>query len=133
MAGGSEETRSTPARQVKPVKKFLESMAGRSQYFCCEYDDDRATLYIADAEHKSGEIEIAGTLAALRGVASFKDEDGPGFIYVFPAISGGDPEALLKIGRGASDFLPVGDPSPDVLYFVNEAEEFIETMLEDDD
>jgi hypothetical protein len=129
MASGREETRPASA---KTVKKFLESMADSSQYFCCEYDDDRGALYIADAEHKSGAIEIAETLAALRGVSSFKDEDGPGFIYVFPAASGGDPEALIEIGRGTSDFLPVGDPSPEVLYFVNEAEEFIETMLEDD-
>ena len=49
---------------------------------------------------------------------------------MFPALSGGDPEALLRVDRGSSRFLRACDASPEVLYFVNDAEEFIEAMLE---
>jgi hypothetical protein len=114
------------------AREYLDAIADFSRYFCYEYDDEEGAFFIADAEHKASMAEIAATVAALRGAENFKDDDGPSFIYVFPAISGGDPEALLRIEQGSSRFLHSRDASPDVLYFVNEAEEFIETMMEDD-
>lgn len=115
------------------VLEFLESTADYSRYFCCEYDDDDEAYFIADARHARSAAETAACLAALRGAESFKDDDEPSFIYVFPALSGGDPDALLRVSRGSSEFLNPSDSSPDVLYFVNEAEEFIESLIEDDD
>lgn len=118
---------------VKNVADLMDAAAERSEFFCCEYDDEEKTAFVADVEQDANPSEIALALAALRSAEAFADGDAPGFIYVFPALSGGDPDALLKISQGASHFLPVGDSSPEVLYFTNEAEEFIETMLEDED
>jgi hypothetical protein len=115
------------------VGEFLDSLADYSRYFCCEYDDDERAFFIADVHNKASATEIAICLAALRGAESFKDDDEPSFIYIFPALSGGDPDAILRIRRGGSDFLPPNDASGDLLYFVNEAEEFIEALVEDDE
>lgn len=117
------------------VDEYLETLADSSGFFCCEYDDDEGAFFIADAQMDSAMSAIsrlAALLAALRGAEAFKDDDGPSFIYVFPATGAGDPDALLRIRKGASGFLPVSDPSPDVLYFINEAEEFIESLAEDE-
>jgi hypothetical protein len=113
------------------VYEFLDGIADYSRYFCREYDDDASAYFIADPLHRSKMLDIAVTVAALRGASDFVD--GPSFIYVFPAVSGGDPEALLEISPGKSEFRNPNDTSPEMLYFVNEAEEFIETLMEDDD
>lgn len=131
-SSGDEWHEAFPPADYMSVREFLDAAADTSRYFCCEYDDDREAFFIADARHRSSMPEIAAAVAALRNAAAYKDNDEPSFLYVFPAISGGDPEALLQILRGTSGFLPVNDASPDVLYFVNEAEEFIETLLEDE-
>lgn len=115
------------------VEEFLDAASHNSKYFCCDYDDDMNAFCIADACHAANMQEITIAIAALRGAETFKDNNNPSFIYVFPALSGGDPEALLQIQKGSSHFLMPNDSSPDVLYFVNEADEFIETLLEDDD
>jgi hypothetical protein len=115
------------------VREFLDDIADGSSGFCCEYDDGVGAFFIADARHESGAARIASTIAALRGAERFKDDDEPSFIYVFPALSGGDPDAILRVGRGSSRFLRPEDSSPDVLYFVNEAEEFIEELMSDED
>lgn len=117
----------------KTVSELIDTAGDRSEYFCCEYDDEAAAAVIADVSQDSGLPEIAVALAALRGAADFMDSDEPGFIYVYPALSGGDPEALMRIERGASKFLRFGDNSPEVLYFLSDAEEFIEALLETDD
>lgn len=117
----------------KRVSELIDAAAKRSEFFCCEYDDEEKAAFVADVEQDANPAEIAIALAALRGAEAFADGGTPGFIYVFPALSGGDPDALLEIRQGSSCFLPVGDSSPEVLYFTNEAEEFIETMLEDED
>jgi len=114
------------------VREFLDGIADYSRYFCCEYDDDVGAFFIADAKHKSRIGEIAVSVAALRGASEFVDEGKPSFVYVFPAFAGGDPEALLKVERGRSYFLFSGDSSPETLYFVNEADDFIDAMLDDD-
>ncbi|MDR1515796.1 MAG: hypothetical protein LBS45_08875 [Synergistaceae bacterium] len=118
------------------VGEYLETLADSSRFFCCEFDDDESAFFIADAQMDgglSGISRLAAFLAALRGAETFKDDDGPSFIYVFHALEGGDPDALLRIRRGESLFLRATDPSPDVLYFINEAEEFIETLAEDEE
>jgi hypothetical protein len=111
------------------VDEFLENIADSARYFHREYDEEEGAYYIADALHGPELMKIASTVAALRGAEKFIDRDGAGFIYVFPAVSGGDPDALTRVTRGRSEFLSPGDASPDTLYFVNEAEEYIEAML----
>jgi hypothetical protein len=115
------------------VGEFLDGLADCSRFFCCEYDAAASAFFIADVRNKVSAAEIAVCLAALRSAEAFKDDDSPSFIYVFPALSGGDPDALLRVRRGGSEFISADDDSPDVLYFVNEAEEFIETLVEDDE
>lgn len=120
-------------REFMSVREFLESLADRSRYFCCDYDDAEGAFFVADASCASSLADTVQILAVLRGAESFKDDDAPSFAYVFPALSGGDPEALLEIRRGSSSFRNPTDADPELLYFVNEAEEFIESLLEDDD
>jgi hypothetical protein len=119
-------------REFVSVREFFDTAANESRFFCCEYDDDLRAFFAADARHEASMAGIAASVAALRGVESFKDDDEPSFIYVFPAFSGGDPEALLRVKRGSSVFLPPNDDAPDVLCFTNEAEEFIEDLTDDD-
>ncbi len=117
----------------KTVGDLMDAAAERSEFFCCEYDDEEKAAFVADIAQDANPTEIAIALAALRSAEAFVDADAAGYIYVYPASSGGDPEALMQIGQGTSKFLPIGDTSPDVLYFVSEAEEFIEALLEDED
>jgi hypothetical protein len=117
------------------VGEYLETLADSSGFFCSEYDDDEGAFFIADAQMErgmSGISRLSALLAAFRGAEAFKDDDEPSFVYVFPALGAGDPDALLRIRRGGSGFLPASDSSPDVLYFINEAEEFIEALTEDE-
>ena len=115
------------------VGKLMDAAAERSEFFCSEYDDEEKAAFVADVAQDANPIEIALALAALRSAEIFADKDTAGFIYVYPALSGGDPEALMKFEGGGSKFLSLGDTSPDVLYFISEAEEFIEALLEDED
>lgn len=117
----------------KTVSELIDAAGDRSEYFCCEYDDEAASVVVADVSQDPGLPEIAVALAALRGVSDFADGNEPGFIYVYPVLSGGDPEALMRVERGSSKFLRFGDSSPEVLYFLSDAEEFIEALLEPDD
>ena len=134
MASNYDDWRETfPRPEYMSVREFLEAVADLSRYFTCEYDDDMRAFFIADAKHKSGMLEIATGIAALRNVENFKDDDSPSYVYIFPATSGGDPEALLKIEKGGSAFLHIGDDDPDLLYFLSEAEDFIETLLDEDE
>jgi hypothetical protein len=112
------------------VREFLDDIADFSRYFESRYDDEEGAFLLVDAQHKSAMRDIAASVAALRGACAFVDDPRPGFIYVFPAVSGGDPEALMKITRGESRFLPPNDASPETLYFLSEAEEYVEEMLE---
>lgn len=115
------------------VGELMDAAAERSGFFCCEYDDEEGAAFVADVAQDANPIELAIALAALRSAEDFADGEAPGFIYVYPASSGGDPEALLKFEGGRSKFLPAGNASPEALYFISEAEEFIEALLEDDD
>lgn len=115
------------------VGALMDAALERSEFFCCEYDAEEKAAFVADVAQDANPIEIAIALAALRSAEAFADDKGPGFIYVYPALSGGDPDALVKFEGGASKFLPIGDASPEVLYFISEAEEFIEALLEDED
>ena len=134
MASNYEYWRETfPQPEYMSIREFLEAIADLSRYFTCEYDDELNAFFIADAKHKSSMLEIAVCVAALRGVQDFKDDDSPSFIHVFPAASGGDPEALLKIEQGSSRFLHMGEDDPDLLYFLSEAEDFIEALLDEDE
>jgi|GEM_PF-4180857 len=119
--------------RIKTVANLMDAAAERSEYFCCEYDDEEKSAVVADVEQDANPMEIATAIAALRGAEAFADGSAPGFIYVFPAMSGGDPDALMKITQGSSNFLPTGDTSPEILYFTSEAEEFIEAMLDDEE
>jgi hypothetical protein len=118
------------AEDFMSVREFLDNIADFSRYFESGYDEEEGAFFVADAEHKSAMRDIAASVAALRGADAFVDDPRPGFIYVFPAVSGGDPEALMRVTRGESRFLPPNDASPETLYFVSEAEEHIEAMLE---
>ncbi|MDR2780582.1 MAG: hypothetical protein LBB28_05605 [Synergistaceae bacterium] len=114
------------------VAEFLSNIADYSRHFRSWYDDVEGAYFVVDAKHGSRMAEIAASVAALRGAENFSDVGRAGFVYVFPAIAGGDPEVLLRIERGKSRFLFPNDSSPETLYFANEAEEFIETMLEEE-
>ena len=118
------------AEDFMSVREFLDNIADFSRYFESRYDDEEGAFFIADAQHKSAMCDIAASVAALRGADAFVDDPRPGFIYVFPSVSGGDPEALMMITPGESRFLPANDASPETLYFVSEAEEYVEEMLE---
>jgi hypothetical protein len=118
------------AEEFMSVREFLENIADFSRYFESRYDGEEGAFFVADARHKSAMRDIAASVAALRGADAFVDDPRPGFIYVFPAVSGGDPEALMRITRGESRFLPPSDASPETLYFVSEAEDYVEDMLE---
>ena len=132
MASLYEGWRDEPRHdEFASVGEFLDGLADYSRHFRCEYDDAAGAFFIADAKHGSKMDEIAASVAALRGAEGYVDEGRPGFIYVFPAVTGGDPEVLMKVERGKSYFLFPDDSSPETLYFVNEAEEFIESLLED--
>ncbi|MDR1966726.1 MAG: hypothetical protein LBQ36_08450 [Synergistaceae bacterium] len=126
--GWRDETRPD---EYMSVMEFLDNIADYARHFCYGYDDAERAARIAYASHSPKVEDVAATVAALRGAADFIDGPSPGFIYVFPFASGGDPEALLRLERGRSEFLRPSDSSPDTLCFVNEAEEFIEAMLED--
>lgn len=112
------------------VREFLDNIADFSRYFESRYDEEEGAFFVVDVQHKSAMREIAESVAALRGADAFIDDPRPGFIYVFPAVSGGDPEALMRITRGESCFLPPNDASPETLYLVSEAEDRVEEMLE---
>jgi hypothetical protein len=114
------------------VAEFLSNIADYSRHFRSCYDDAEGAYFVADAKHSSKILEIAASVAALRGAANFSVPGRAGFVYVFPAIAGGDPEALLRVESGSSRFLSPNDSSPETLYFVNEAEEFIESMMEEE-
>jgi hypothetical protein len=132
MASSYEGWRDEPRQnEFASVGEFLDGIADYSRYFHSEYDEAEKAVLIADAKHRSKMREIAASVAALRGASDFVDDTRPGFVYVFPALAGGDPEALLRVEGGKSYFLFPDDSSPETLYFVNEAEEFIEAMLED--
>ena len=118
------------AEDFMSVREFLDNIADFSRYFESRYDDEEGAFFVADAQHKSAMRDIAASVAALRGASAFVDDPRPGFIYVFPAVSGGDPEALMRITRGESRFLPANDASPETLYFVSEADERVEEILE---
>ena len=118
------------AEDFMSVREFLDNIADFSRYFESRYDAEEGAFFVVDARHKSAMRDIAASVAALRGAYAFVDDPRPGFIYVFPAISGGDPEALMKATRTESRFLPPNDASPETLYLVNEAEEYVEEMLE---
>jgi hypothetical protein len=118
------------AEDFMSVREFLDNIADFSRYFESWYDGEDGAFFVADARHKSAMRDIAASVAALRGADAFVDGPRPGFIYVFPAVSGGDPEALMMITRGKSRFLPANDASPETLYFVSEPEERVEEMLE---
>jgi hypothetical protein len=118
------------AEDFMSVREFLDNIADFSRYFESWYDEEEGAFFAADARHKSAMRDIASSVAALRGASAFVDDPRPGFIYVFPASSGGDPEALMRITSGESRFLPPSDASPETLYFVSEAEERIDEMLE---
>jgi hypothetical protein len=115
------------------VGEFLDGTADYSRHFCAGYDAAAGAYLIADPAHKSSMLDIAAAVASLRGASDFAGGSAPGFIYVFPALSGGDPEVLLEISPGRSVFRYPHDPSPEVMYFMNEAEEYICSLLEDDD
>lgn len=133
MASDREWAETFPRLDFMSVREYLDSIAETSRDYCYEYDDDRGAFFIANGRHYTTMPQIAACVAALRGAADFKDDDAPGYLFAFPAISGGDPDALLEIGRGASRFLNVNTDTPDVLYFINEAEEFIEALLDGED
>jgi hypothetical protein len=118
------------AEDFMSVREFLDNIADFSRYFESWYDDCEGAFYVVDARHKSAMLDIAESVAALRGAEAFVDGPRPGYIYVFPAVSGGDPEALMRITPGESRFLPANDASPETLYLVSEAEERVEEMLE---
>jgi hypothetical protein len=128
--GWRDETR---RKEFASVEEFLVGIADYSRYFRSEYDEAEGIFIIADAKHRSLIGEIAASVAALRGASEFACKGRPSFIYVFPAVTGGDPEALLRLERGKSKFLFPEDSSPETLYFVSEAEEFIETLLDDEE
>ncbi len=134
MASNYREWAETfPRPDFMSVREYLDTLADTSKDYCYAYDDDLGAFFVADGRHYTTILQIATFIAATRGVADFKDDDGPSYIFAFPAISGGDPDALLEIGQGASRFLNVNTDTPDVLYFINEAEEFIEALLDDKD
>ncbi|MDL2263346.1 hypothetical protein LJC31_01695 [Synergistaceae bacterium OttesenSCG-928-I11] len=122
-----------PRPDFMSVREYLDSIADTSRDYCYEYDDDLGAFFIADGRHYTAMLQITTCIAALRSAENFKDNDAPSYIFAFPAISGGDPDALLEIGQGFSRFLNANTDAPDVLYFINEAEEFIEALLDDDD
>ena len=133
MASDREWADTFPRPDFMSVHEYLDSIAETSRDYCYEYDDDLGAFFIADARNYKTMPQIASCLAALRGAADFKDDAVPGYLFVFPAISGGDPDALLEIGQGTSRFLNANTDAPDVLYFINEAEEFIEALLDEED
>lgn len=122
-----------PRPDYMSVQEYLDLLAESSVDYCYEYDDDRGAFFVADAGHHSETLRIATFIAALRGAENFKDDDGPSYIFIFPAISGGDPDALLEIKKGSSSFLNCATDDPDVLYFIEEAEDFIEALLDEED
>lgn len=122
-----------PRPDYMSVQEYLDTIAETSADYCYEYDDDMGAFFVADARHHSGMIQIATFIAALRGAEKFKDNDDPAYIFSFPAISGGDPDALLEIKKGSSAFLNYATDDPNVLYFIEEAEDFIEALMDDDD
>jgi hypothetical protein len=117
-----------PRPDYMSVREFLDELADELPGFFCEYDCDEEAFFVAAVSYRSSMADIASGIAALRGAEAFKDDGEPGFIYVFPAMSGGDPEALLRIDMGSSVFLRPDDSSPEALYFVDEAESFIEDL-----
>jgi hypothetical protein len=132
-AAAPDDLNSATELDFMSVGEYLETLSDLSRFFRCEYDDDEGAFFIADAHHRvEGIAGLASLVSALRGAEAFKDDDKPSFIYVFPAL-GGDPDALLRIRKGDSLFLHINDTSPDILYFVNEAEEFIESLVEDEE
>lgn len=123
----------TPSSQsgAMTVEQFANTLAARSPLFCCEYDDLLGAAVVADPYMYRTTGEAARIIAALRGAADFTDDGG--YIIAWPAESGGDPDALLRITRGASQFIDPSSDEPEVLYFVNEAEEMIDALLDDDE
>lgn len=121
-----------PRPEFMSVEEYLEGMAELSQHFCFEYDENLGAFFAADVRRSAAAPEIATCVAALRGAQDFVNDGMPGFLFVFPVTSGGDPIALLKIERGGAAFLPSSTDAPDALYFIEEAEDFIEALLDDD-
>lgn len=115
------------------VQEFINLVGDQSRQMCYAYDEAPNALFLADVEHARTMMHLAIGFAVLRGAENFKDDDEPSFAYAFPAVSGGDPEALLRIERGHSRFLSVFDDAPDTLYFISEAEDFIEALMEDEE
>lgn len=115
------------------VGELMDAVAERSDFFCCEYDDEEQAVFAADLAQDANPVEVTIALAALRSAEAYADKGSSGFIYVYPAATGGDPEALIKIEDGRSKFLPIGDASYETLCFISEAEEFVEALLESDD
>lgn len=113
------------------VQDYLDSLSDSSELFCYEYDNGR--LYIADADGVSSPAEALRRFAAFRGAAAFVDSNESSYLYSFPRESGGDPYGLITIDSTGSKFIPHDSASPDVMYFISDAEDFIEALVEPDD
>lgn len=107
------------------VDAFLDLLAACG---ICDigYEHDEQAYIIAAIGIESG----ADAVAALRGAASFIDIDEPSYICLFQADDSSDPYVLVELRRGTSRFISPDSDDPDVLYFLNEAEDMIEDLSE---
>lgn len=113
---------------LSSVDAYLDSLAEEGP---CSmgYDEDESAYVIAMLQCERWQDAIS----VLKDAARFVDEDRPGYICAFNATGGGDPQMLVEIARNETRTLPPMSDAPNVLYFLNEAEEVIESLLEDEE
>lgn len=114
------------------VNDRFERVGAEEELFCFDYDESERAFIIAGAELAADESTIVSLIAAIRGAAEYADAKESSFAMLFSAEGGGDPDALIEISASGSRFIDPTSDEPEVLYFINEAEEFIETMIEDE-
>lgn len=128
--GSLDAQRCTEAKES--VMERFERVGDGEDLFCCDYDESERAFIIAGAELAADESTIVSLIAAIRGAAEYADAKESSFAMLFSAEGGGDPDALIEISASGSRFIDPTSDEPEVLYFINEAEEFIETMIEDE-
>lgn len=107
------------------VDAFLDLLAENG---ICDigYEHDEQAYIIAILGIESG----ADAVAALQGAAAFIDIDVPGYICLLQADDSSDPYVLVELRRRTSRFISPDSDDPNVLYFLNEAEDMIEDLSE---
>lgn len=91
------------------------------------HDPDAGELRLGAVFYDENFVSFATLLAALRHVAKHQRRAEPGYVYIYPFLWGGDPDALLRTRPGKSEPL-APDSAPQA--FKDAADAFLEARMD---